>query len=341
MEGNSTTDAAPVTRALPRAGGAGMTLLGPQRQRQTLVDAVRGIGGVAGDVAVVTAGWQEREEEVDELREHLSARGGGGVVNLRLYHRAEEVFRDDPDLARAHRQRQDRLKRMQELYRLRLSHALDAARELLVRRGDPEIILPEREAALAAIRELDRVHLERVRALNAEVDSTLRPFEREAVARHREELRGLFAGCEAFAVAGGHVALLLNRLRMFGIGEMVGERPVFAWSGGAMVLGERLVLFHDDPPQGAGHAEVLEAGLGFYRGLLPLPHAGRRLKLDDPMRVALFARRFADLQCVAMDDGATLRWEDGSWRPIGGDGARRLLPDGKVEELGKVEDLAP
>jgi hypothetical protein len=315
-------------------------LLGPQRGRQTLVDAVRGFGGVTGDVAVVTAGWQEREEEVDELREHLSRGGGGGVVNLRLYQRAEEVFRDDPDLARAHRLRQDRLKRMQELYRLRLGHALDAVRELLIRRGDPELMMPEREAALAAIRELDRVHLERVRAVNAELDATLRPFERPAVARHREELRGLLAGCEAFGVAGGHVAVLLNRLRMFGLAELVGDRPTFAWSGGAMVLGERLVLFHDDPPQGAGHAEVLEAGLGFYRGLLPLPHARRRLRLDDPLRVALFARRFADLACVAMDDGATLRFEDGRFRPVGGDGSRRLHPDGTVEELGSAEEPA-
>ena len=331
MGGNSSTDAAAGPRGIATAER--VTLLGPQRQRQTLVDAVRGVAGVAGDVAVVTAGWQEREEEVDELREHLGGRGGGGVVNLRLYHRAEDVFRDDPELARAHRQRQDRLKRMQEIYRLRLGFALDAARVLLTRRADQELILPEREAAIAAIRELDRVHLERVRAVNEEADAALRPLEREAVARHREELRGLLARCEAFAVAGGHVAVLLNRLRLFGVAGLVGERPVFGWSGGAMVLGERLVLFHDDPPQGAGHAEVLEAGLGFHRGLLPLPHARRRLRLDDPLRVALFARRFADLQCVAMDDGATLRWQEGRWRPAGGDGSRRLMVDGTVEEL--------
>jgi peptidase E len=285
--------------------------------------------GVEGEVAVVTAGWQEREEEVDELRDHL----GGGVVNLRLYHRAEQVFAADPELARAHRQRQDKLKRMQGLYRLRLDHALAAARELLTRRDDPELLLAEREAALAAIRELDRVHVERVRAVNLELDAAIRPLEREAVAAHREELRRLLAGCAAFAVAGGHVAVLLNRLRLFGVAELIGERPVFAWSGGAMVLGERLVLFHDDPPQGAGHAEVLEAGLGLYSGLLPLPHARRRLKLDEPLRVALFARRFADLACVALDDGATLRWEEGRWVLAGGEGARRLLADGSVEEL--------
>jgi hypothetical protein len=305
-----------------------VTLLGPQRLTPTLANAVRG-SGVEGDVAVVTAGWQEREEEVDELREHL----GGRVVNLRLYARAEEVFRRDRTLARAHRQRQERLQRMQELYRLRLAHAMEAARQLLTRRGDPEVLNPERDAAVAAIRELDRVHLERVRAVNQELEGTLKPRERTAVARQREEIAATLAGCDAFAVAGGHVALLLNRLRLFGLAELVGERPVFAWSGGAMALGERLVLFHDDPPQGPGNAEVLEAGLGLFRGLLPLPHARRRLKLDERLLVGLFARRFGDLDCVAMDDGAILRCQGGRWVPVGGDGSRRLLPDGSVEEL--------
>ena len=303
-------------------------LLGPQRLRRTLAQAVRG-SGVEGDVAVVTAGWQEREEEVDELREHL----GGRVVNLQLYRRAEEVFAADTELARALRQRQDRLRRMQDVYRLRLSFALDAARALLTRRGDPELIVPEREAAIEAVRELDRAHLVRVAAVHREVDEQWRPFERPVVARHREELAGLMAGCGAFAIAGGHVAVLLNRLRLFGAAALAAGKPVFAWSGGAMVAGEQLVLFHDDPPQGPGHAEVLEAGLGLYSGLLPLPHARRRLRLDDALSVGLLAKRFAGHECVALDDGAILRREGGAWAPWGGDGSRRLLPDGTVAEL--------
>src|SRR4029079_1293530 len=199
-----------------------VTLLGPQRLTPTVADAVRR-GGVEGDVAVATAGSQEREEEVDELREHL----GGRVVNLRLYARAEEVFRKDRTLARAHRQRQERLQRMQELFRLLLDHAMEAARTLLTRRGDPEVVNPEREAAVAHIRELDKVHLERVRAVHAELDAPIKPLQRAAVARHREQLAELLAGCTAFAVAGGHVALLLNRLRLFGIAELIARKPGF------------------------------------------------------------------------------------------------------------------
>lgn len=117
-------------------------------------------------------------------------------------------------------------------------------------------------------------------------------------------------------IAGGHVAVLLNRLRLFGVIELAEDKPIVAWSAGAMALGARVVLFHDSPPWGAGNAEVLEVGLGCYRGLLPLPDARHWLRLEDPARVALFARRFAPDLCAALDDGAAVRGEPGRWRPL-------------------------
>jgi hypothetical protein len=79
--------------------------------------------------------------------------------------------------------------------------------------------------------------------------------------------------------------------------------PVVAWSAGAMALAERVVLFADEAVQGSGHAEVYRRGMGLVRGVVPLPHARRRLHLDDPVRVAAFARRFADACCLILDDG--------------------------------------
>ena len=43
-----------------------------------------------------------------------------------------------------------------------------------------------------------------------------------------------------------------------------------------------------------------DAGLGLCRGLLALPDARRRLRLEDPARVALLARRFAPDLCAAL-----------------------------------------
>ena len=104
--------------------------------------------------------------------------------------------------------------------------------------------------------------------------------------------------------------ILLNRLRLFDIGTLLADRNVVAWSAGAMALADRIVLFHDHPPQGAGIAEVADRGLGLFRGVIPLPNAGERLRLDDPQRMSLFARRFAPEQCVTLDRGAALIWRD-------------------------------
>jgi hypothetical protein len=127
------------------------------------------------------------------------------------------------------------------------------------------------------------------------------------------------------------VAVLLNRLRLFDLAGLLGERPVVAWSGGAMVLSERLVLFHDHPPQGRGYAEVFEAGLNLAPGVVPLPHARRRLDLGDPERVALLARRFLPARCLALDEEASLlgRRESGWFRFAG---VRQLGADGDVRE---------
>jgi len=305
---------------------ADVTLLGPQRFLPTLGRAVRA-AGVEGTLASVTAGWQEREAEDLELHEHLEER----TSNLMLYARSEEVFERDPDLFRAHRERQERLRSMQELYRLRLAHLKRAARELAAREGDPELLEPELEAAIAALRELDAHHLARIRAVNDAFDAAWRPLERPAVARHVAEIERALAGAEALAVAGGHVAILLNRLRLFGIDRLLGSRRVFAWSAGAMAVSERVVLFHDSPPQGQGNAEVLEAGLGWSVGVVALPHARRRLALDDPLRVALFARRFAPAHCLVLDDGSQVVLGEAGIRADSG--VRRLTLDGRLAPM--------
>lgn len=303
-----------------------IVLLGPQRLRPVLAEAIDSVG-VTGPLAVVTAGWQEREEEVDELGDHVARE----VVNLRLYARAEEVFSEDPALFRGYRRRQDRLRRLQELYRLRLDHAMEPVRQLFARRGDADLLEPERESALAALRSLDREHVERIRAIHRAFDEEWRPADRPSVCRQREEIADAIGRCGALAVAGGHVAILLNRLRLFGIDAgLVGDRPVFAWSGGAMVLGRSVVLFHDRPPQGRGNAEILEDGIGFYREILPLPHARHRLALEDRDRVRILARRFGDLRCVALDEGCRVRRQDGEWRI---EKARLLQTDGSVQEV--------
>ncbi len=284
-------------------------LLGPQRLAPTLAEACEALA-LPGDarVAVITAGWQERESEHDELVAAL----GRPAVNLLLHARAELAFEHDHALFEAHRAKQDQLKLLQGLYRRRLRHAMDSARELLdlTRRdhgpfadgeGRTRAVV-ELEAALEEVRRLDRHHLSCVLEVERAYTELERPHEHAVVVEQREELTRTLAGCQAIAVAGGHVATILERLKLFELGPALARLPVIAWSAGAMALGERIVLFHDRPPQGRGDAEVLHAGLGVFPGVVPLPHARHRLLLEDRARVALLARRFAPAACVALDE---------------------------------------
>ena len=101
-----------------------------------------------------------------------------------------------------------------------------------------------------------------------------------------------------------------------------------AWSAGAMVVSDRIVLFHDSPPQGRGNAELLGAGLGLFPGVVVLPHASRRLMLHNHARISVFARRFATAVCVALDDRCWLRF-DGA-RFVTGPGTYQLCNDGQL-----------
>lgn len=300
-----------------------VALLGPQRFTPTLGEAVAA-AGVGGRLASVTAGWQEREGEDLELHEHLGER----TVNLMLYARAEDVFARDPDLFRAHRERQERLRELQSIYRHRLAGLREEAWRLFELAGEPALLDPERDDAVRAMARLDTHHLVRVSEIHRDFERDWRPQQRPAVAHHMAAIDRIVEASAALAIAGGHVAILINRLRLFGLAERIGERAVFAWSAGAMAVCRRIVLFHDSPPQGAGAAELLEAGLGLVHEVVALPHARRRLRLDDPVRVRLFARRFAPDRSLVLDDGGFLLFRDGVI--VAGSGAQLLGEDGAL-----------
>ena len=298
-------------------------LLGPQQLKVSLGAAVDALGR-RGPVALVTCGWQEREDQDEEVAAQL----GRPIVNLKLYERGEHVLAHDPQFASAHRARQDQLRQVQEFYRYRLERTFEAALDIARKAAGSDVEDDERRLSMEQIRRVDQEHLARVAALREAADRELKPWERPVIARHRDELRAILKDVEVLAVAGGHVAVLLNRLRLFGIKELLEGHALVAWSGGAMVTSERVVLFHESPPEGRGVSEVLEAGLGLHRGVLPLPNPRLRLKLDDPLRVGWLAMRYAPARCVALDQGELVQFDGERW--FGADGTVQLLPDGAV-----------
>jgi hypothetical protein len=291
-----------------------ITLLGPQR-RPTL-DRVLSSLDVDGPVAVVNAGWQERESDDAELL----ALAGGQALNLRLFARWMHVLEADPEYAAAEREHRLILDELQQLYQIRLDHALQAAEAVAARTdGHANTRAMASADALEAVRLLDATHLARVGELHDEFYGTWRLEERGAIAGQRAEVAGLLSSSTCLVVAGGHVGELVRVLHLFHVSPHV-PRRVVAWSAGAMALTERVVTFHDRAAQGASLTEVFDAGIGLIPGLVLLPHARRRLLTDDPLRMSALAHRFAPASCLVLDDGVRV--------DLGADGA--LPPDARV-----------
>ncbi len=298
-----------------------ITVLGPQRRpsiQSVLEDLDEG-----ALVATVTAGWLERESDDAELSELVGRR----TVNLSLHARWLAVHEQDREYAHAEREHDAALAELRRLYLTQLDHALQAAYDV-AHRSDARPRLRNRalDDALQLIQLLDRQHLARIREAHQAFYDAWRPHERPAIAAQRDQVREALTSADAVVIPGGHVGELLRVLHLFHVEPHL-PGFVVAWSAGAMALTERVVLFHDFVPHGVAQTEVFGEGLGVIRDLVPLPHARRRLKVDDPVRLAVLARRFAPARCVVLDDGVRL--------PLGPDGslpaeAKLVGPDGRI-----------
>jgi hypothetical protein len=303
-----------------------IVLLGPQAERPTLGSVVRDLG-IDGPVAAITAGWQEWESDLGGMHSQV----GDRLLPLSLYARAERVWAADPELRDAHRGMQADLRALQILYGRQLERAGEAWIELLGADGPQRLVGPERAAALEAIQRLDARHLVRIDELRDEFRSRLRPLERDAVHRERAEILHDLERASLVVIEGGHVAVLYNRLDLFDLAGALADKTLIGCAGGGMLLCHRVVLFNDAPAIGRGHAEVGLPGLGLLPGVVALPDAGRRLRLDDAARMRRLALRVAPDRVVLLDPGDRLDWDGVA---LAGSGSRRVEDDGTLTPWG-------
>jgi hypothetical protein len=302
-------------------------LLGPQTPTRNVAEAVASANLPDGELAIISAGWQEAENDLDELQEVV----GRPLEDLRLYARAEDVFAADRHLKERYRSRQDLLKDQQRLYGLRLKQLAIAARQTMSAGGDPDMLLAEQRHAIAQLRALDRHHLHRTNSIHKQFEAVFDVASSRLLTNHVNELRAIVARCSAVLITGGNIVVLLNRMRLFGVGELLQGRNIIAWSAGAMVLAERIVLFHERMPQRRRESEILGAGFGLVPGYVFLPDATRRLREQDRLRVGLMCRRFSPDVCAALDSGAAMHFADDHL--ISADAVRRLNRDGRFVRL--------
>ncbi|MCB9677124.1 MAG: Type 1 glutamine amidotransferase-like domain-containing protein [Alphaproteobacteria bacterium] len=168
----------------------------------------------------------------------------------------------------------------------------------------------------------------------------------EADLRHEERLRDLWihfhhaAGIEfdpywnelrgelvrkilqsnVIVLPGGSPSMLLIGFRFFQLEGVLTEAlrrgtSFFGTSAGAMVLGRRVVIFHDhrEPRE---EFQLLENGVRLVEGLQIFPHCTDRVQTEDPANLAYLAARFNDRFCVGLNAGSVLELvpERGRWR---------------------------
>ncbi|MEQ1505896.1 MAG: Type 1 glutamine amidotransferase-like domain-containing protein [Myxococcota bacterium] len=328
-------------------------VLGPQRPSPNvplaLAELARQSEPRDGPIVVLTAGWRTDETDDEALRRHL----GPDVAVLPVYTWFEVVMRELPELRAEYRARQDALVDLRRLHRMRLNPALGVVTEFLRAgrdtagrdpggrdTGSPVLVEEHLQLAFDDVRRIDRQLLDSAGRIHAAHARASEPWTAHPVVeRLRTRAVEALTGARAIAIAGGHVAVLLNRLQFFGLDRVLRElgaagRPIVAWSAGSMVLTDRIVLFYDDPPDGPAYPELLDLGFGMVNDVVVLPHARLRLRLDDPIRVSALANRFGPSPCIGLENGAWLVRDADAWYNRGAPGtAVQLLPDGTVRDL--------
>ncbi len=302
-------------------------LLGPQRPDVYLSKAMQRSGFGDGPIAVISAAWQEAEGDIDDIRSVME----NPLSDLPIYNRADALFSADNALQESYRNRQNQLQEQQRMYRLRLRQLTIAAREILRTEGNLTAIAEERRHAISQLRALDRHHLRQIRKINARFDDAFNTANNSLLADAVAEIHETLSRFDTVLITGGNVVVLLNRLRLFELDSLLMQKNIVGWSAGAMVLCDRIVLFHDRLPQGRRDPEVMCEGLGIVSGTVLLPDAKGRLRQSETIRSSLFSRRFSPSTCLTLDNGAHLLL-DGE-KVVASEGVNHLSREGRFQQV--------
>lgn len=308
-------------------------LLGPQRFRQT-ADVVASSLAPEGIIATVTAGWRDREKDDEALHEAMDRRS----ENLNLFMRLGHCLRHDERFSTAATAYNRRVEEANSLYRVRLDHATASLYATLRRSARQDLIDSALRAGLQSVRDIDAWYLWMLSELEGELWADGGIEESDLIATHRAEVAETLSAAALLAIAGGHVSFLIRCLRLFRAAPPP-ELPVMGWSAGAMALTDVVVLYLDNGPDGVRPAEVWDRGLGRAPGIIAMPHARRRVQLDDPVRNQVLAHRFLPARVLLLDDGSRV--------PLGTDAdlpeeARVITLGGAISTVGEeaAVDLA-
>lgn len=163
----------------------------------------------------------------------------------------------------------------------------------------------------------------------------------------RKAMADALLDASLITLTGGDPAKLLIALRFFRLEGILLEAVrrgahIFGSSAGAMVLGRRVVIFHDrrNPRQ---EFQLFDNGIGLVGGFQVFPHVNDRLQTEDADNLAYLAARFRHRVCLGLNAGSTLglQADNGGWQAwsAGDDDVVRFGPSGSKERIGPGQPL--
>ncbi|HNC96903.1 MAG TPA: hypothetical protein PKW90_12315 [Myxococcota bacterium] len=303
-----------------------ITIIGPERPDPVLPQLLKR-DGIRGPVALISAGWRQDEARDEPLRAAL----GVTVHNLGVYRAFQEVERHAPELARAYTKKQAELQKLRQGYHDAIVAGLAGCMKLYSNKRDLEC--PWFKQAVAHLRDVDALWLAEADRLHQGFEEEVHPFRHRLVRAEIARIADILRGCEAVLIAGGHVGVLRNRMFFFGLDRILRNQRIYAWSGGAMVLCDRILLYHDFTPYGVGTAEVLDRGMGLVPGLWLLAHARQRLNMANHDALAVMVARLGPQRVIGLENGAILEGSNCESRGRA-ESAFEFQKDGSVRDLG-------
>ena len=304
-------------------------ILGPQRGAPKLPEIIHEQYPDAR-LAVISAGWRHEEAQLRPLARDLQR----PLELLPLYQWFDELGKTEPALSNEHARRQKKIKSYKDAYRLRLQYGMEFLEAIRKKHHhSPELFTEDVRYAQESIQKIDMDAIERIGRIRDSFPNLTQPWLHPSAISFHEEIKETLDNCDVLLITGGHVAILRNRMFFFGCQHLLEEfldqgKTIIAWSAGAMSLCEQIVLYYDDPPDGAGIAEVLDTGLGIIPRAIFFPHAQQRLHTNDTKRIRDLAQRFSQHKCFALEKETHLMYNREGWSFI--NNVQTFVLDGSI-----------
>jgi len=299
-------------------------ILGPQGPQENLVSLINQLINAGtlsknpSPIAVVSTGWRHDEDSIDALVEALPI----NLSLLPLYGWFDLLGNKEPDLSQMHADRQKKIKQHKEFYREQLHFHMNLWKKYNIRRQANAAFKTEEDTAFKNLKRCDDEMLASLENIRTSYPKLQQAWLHPSAKQYHEKIKEELNRAQALLITGGHAAVLRNRFIFFGMHRLLKDfllsgKPIIAWSAGAMVLTDKIVLYYDNPPQGEGHAEILDYGIGLLPRMIFFPHAHERLNLDSSSRIKQLAKRFDPYLCIGLENGAKLHFNGRDLKDLG------------------------